>query len=88
MKSLSPNTKIDFRKLLTTVHGLPNSTNRFFSGAIMAMLYTHSVGNPPLNKMVVFKMRDSVPSARYSPICNVLRQWKTSLIPIYSLPTL
>ena len=33
--------------------------------------------------MVVFKMRDSLPSARYSPICNVLRQWKTSLIPIY-----
>ena len=32
--------------------------------------------------MVVFKMRDSVPSARYFPICNVLRQWKTSLIPI------
>ena len=29
-------------------------------------------------------MRDSVPSARYSPIRNVLRQWKTSLIPIYS----
>ena len=29
------------------------------------------------------KMRDSVPSARYSTICNVLRQWKTSLIPIY-----
>ena len=27
-------------------------------------------------------MRESVPSARYSPICNVLRQWKTSLIPI------
>ena len=33
--------------------------------------------------MVVFKMRDSVPSARYSTICNVLRQWKTSLIPTY-----
>ena len=33
--------------------------------------------------MVVFKMRDSVPTARYSPICNVLRQWKTSLIRIY-----
>ena len=33
--------------------------------------------------IVVFKMRDSIPSARYSPICNVLRQWKTSLIPIY-----
>ena len=28
-------------------------------------------------------MRDSLPSARYPPICNVLRQWKTSLIPIY-----
>ena len=29
-----------------------------------------------------------VPSARYSPVCNVLLQWKTSLIPTYSLPTL
>ena len=29
-------------------------------------------------------MRDSgVPCARYSPVCNVLRQWKTSLIPTY-----
>ena len=28
-------------------------------------------------------MCDSVPIARYSPICNVLRQWKTLLIPIY-----
>ena len=27
-------------------------------------------------------MRESVPSPRYSGICNVLRQWKTSLIPI------
>ena len=33
--------------------------------------------------MVVFKMHDSVSSARYSAICNVLRQWKTSLIPTY-----
>ena len=53
--------------------------------AIMAMLYTHSIGNQPQNTMVVFKMRDSVPSARYPPICNVLRQWKTSLIPIYRI---
>ena len=59
-----------------------------YYGDIMAMLYTHSIGNPPQNMMVVFKMRDSVPSARYSPICNVLRQWKTLLIPIYSLQTL
>ena len=28
-------------------------------------------------------MRDNVPSPRYSAICNVLRQWKTSLIPTY-----
>ena len=34
MKSLSPNTKIDFRKLLATVHGLPNSTNKFGSAAV------------------------------------------------------
>ena len=33
--------------------------------------------------MVVFKMRESVPTARYSPVCNVLRQWKTSLIFTY-----
>ena len=28
-------------------------------------------------------MRESVPTARYSPVCNVLRQWKTSLIVTY-----
>ena len=28
-------------------------------------------------------MRDSLPNARYSPVCYVLRQWKTSLIPSY-----
>ena len=28
-------------------------------------------------------MRDGVPSAGYSPVCNVLRQWKTSLVPTY-----
>ena len=33
--------------------------------------------------MVVFKMRESVPIARYSPVCNVLRQWKTLLILTY-----
>ena len=35
--------------------------------------------------MVVFKMRDSVPSARYSSICNVLHQWSISLIPTYTV---
>ena len=30
-------------------------------------------------------MRESVPAARYSPVCNVLRQWKTSLILTYSM---
>ena len=33
--------------------------------------------------MVVFKIRDSVPSASYSSVCNVLRQWSISLIPTY-----
>ena len=34
-----------------------------------------------IQHMVVFKMRDSVPSASYSSVCNVLRQWSISLIP-------
>ena len=49
----------------------------------IAILYTHSIGNQPQNTMVVFKMRDSVPSASYSSVCNVLRQWNISLIPTY-----
>ena len=28
-------------------------------------------------------MRDSVPSARYSSVCNVLRLWRISLVPTY-----
>ena len=50
---------------------------------IIAMLYTHLIGNQPQNTMVVFKMHDSVPSASYSSICNVLRQWSILLIPTY-----
>ena len=49
----------------------------------IAMLYTHWIGNQPYNTTVVFKMRDSVPSSRYSSVCNVLRQWSISLIPTY-----
>ena len=33
--------------------------------------------------MLLFKMRDSVPSARYSSVCNVLRLWNILLIPTY-----
>ena len=33
--------------------------------------------------MVVFKKRDSVPSARYSSVCNVLRLRRIWLIPTY-----
>ena len=33
--------------------------------------------------MVLFKMRDSVHSVRYSPVCNVLRLWRIWLIPTY-----
>ena len=39
---------------------------------VIAMLYTHSFGNQLKNTMVVFKIRDSVPSMRYSHICNIL----------------
>ena len=45
----------------------------------------HSIGNYPWNTMVMFKMGDSVPSARYSSVCNVLRLWNISLIPTYSV---
>ena len=60
------------------------SRGAYVNCAIMAMLhvYTHSIGNQLENTMVVFKMRDSVPSVRYSSICNVLRLWKISLIPL------
>ena len=34
--------------------------------------------------MVVFKIRDSVPSAIYSRICNALRLWSIWLIPTYA----
>ena len=43
--------------------------------AIIAILYTHWIENQQYNTMVVFKMRDSVPRAKYSRVCNVLRQW-------------
>ena len=49
----------------------------------IAMLYTHSFGNQPYNMMVMFKMRDSVPSARYYSVCNVLCLCRISLILTY-----
>ena len=54
-----------------------NSRVAYVNCAIIAMLYTYS------NMMVVFKMRDSVSSARYFSVCNVLRLWSISLIPTY-----
>ena len=33
-------------------------------------------------------MRDSVPSASYSSVCNVLRQWSISLTPTYSIDSI
>ena len=59
------------------------SRGAYINCAIIAMLYTHSIGNQPHNMMVVFKMLDSVSSARYSSVCNVLRQWSISFIPTY-----
>ena len=38
------------------------SRGTYVNCAIIAMLYTHSIGNQPYNTMVVFKMCDSVPS--------------------------
>ena len=64
-----------------------NSKSRFTSrGAYVklhyiVMLYTHWIGNQTQNTMVVFNMCDSVPSSRYSIICNVLRQWKNLVHP-------
>ena len=51
----------------------------------IAMLYTYSIGNQQYNTMVVFKMRYSVLRARYSSVCNVLRQWRIWLIPTYRI---
>ena len=47
---------------------------------IIAILYTHSIGN---EHTVVFKVHDSVPTTRYSCVCNVLHLWKISLFPTY-----
>ena len=69
-----------------------NVKSRFFTsrGAYVnlryiAMLYTYSIGNKPYNAMVVFKKRVSVPSARYSSVCNVLCRWRIWLIPTYRI---
>ena len=51
----------------------------------IAMLCTHSIGNLPYNMMVVFKMCDSVPTARYSSVRNVLCLWRISLISTYKV---
>ena len=63
-------------RVLKTLHGM------CVHCAAIVMLYTHSIGNQLSNVMVVFRMRDRVPSARYSPVCNVLRLWRIWLIPI------
>ena len=61
------------------------SRGAYVNCTIIAMLYTHFIGNQPYITMVVFKMRDSVPSARYSRICIVLRLCSFSLIPTYGV---
>ena len=65
---------------------MPNSD--FSRGAYVnlryiAMLYTYSIGNQPYNTMMVLKIRDSAPRARYSSVCNLLRLWRISLTPTY-----
>ena len=52
-----------------------NTKSRCFTSRIayeklcyIAMLYTYLIGNQPYNTMVVFIMRDSAPSTRYSSV--------------------
>ena len=61
-----------------TSHGAYVAKLRYHSDVIYS-----SIGNQAWNTMVVFKMCDSVPSARYSSVCNVLRLGRISLIPTY-----
>ena len=61
------------------------SCGAYVNCAIMAMLYTHSIGNQLYNTMVLFKIRDSVPSMKYSSASNVLRLWRIWLIPTYRI---
>ena len=49
------------------------SHGAYVNCAVIAMLYTHSIRNQLYDMMVLFKMRDSVPSVRYTNVCNVLR---------------
>ena len=51
----------------------------------IAMLCTDSIGNLSYNMMVVFKMCDSVPTAIYSSVRNVLCLWRISLISTYKV---
>ena len=57
----------------------PRARKLRYYGDVIHSCYRKSA----VEQMVVFKMRESVPTARYSPVCNVLRQWKTSLILTY-----
>ena len=59
------------------------SRGAYVNWAIIAMLYTHSIGNQLYNTIVVFKMRDSVPNVGYSRVCNVLHLWRILLLPTY-----
>ena len=63
------------------------SSGMLVNCVIMAMLYTHSIGDQLQNTMVVFKMHDSVPSARYSPFVMycVYGESGPSLLIVYPL---
>ena len=64
-------------------HDFFTSRGAYVKLRYIEMLYTHSIENQPLNTMVGFKMRDSVPTARYSSVCNVLCLWNISVILTY-----
>ena len=83
-----------YRARSTEERRMPNLNFFYFVRCVCKLRYysyvKHSYDRKSAiyNMMVVFKMLDSVSSARYSSVCNVLRQWSISLIPTYSLPTL
>ena len=56
--------------------------SNFFLKLCFVPLISEFFSLPLVCDAFLIKMRDSVPSARYSPVCNVLRLWRIWLIPI------
>ena len=77
--------KLRFRLRPVTQKPLTHGTARYIeNGADLRVNERHKIRHyRARSTVVVFKMRDSVPSVSYSSVCNVLRQWNILLIPTY-----